>query len=171
VLNIPVSKVVLQRAGIVAIIGELVAAGMAQHVRMDRERHPGGFPEALHEPMEADRAHWSTTLRNKHVGTCGVLAPQLTQGSHFITTDRVDARDPTLRAMDVHPAFGQLDLMPLQVTDFRGPKTVAIGDQDHGGIAMAVTAVPAGAIHKSLDFFPGEVSTRAAIWNCQVYSG
>ena len=68
-------KIVLQSSGIVSIVRKLVSAGMAQHVRMDREKHPGGFPEALDEPMEADRAHWSTTLRNKHVGIRGVLAP------------------------------------------------------------------------------------------------
>jgi hypothetical protein len=33
----------LQSSGIVSIVGELVPAGMAQHVRMDREWHPGGF--------------------------------------------------------------------------------------------------------------------------------
>ena len=74
-MNVAVPEIVLQSSGIVSIVGELVPAGMAQHVRMDRERHAGGFPEALDEPMEADRAHWSTTLRNKHVGIRGVLAP------------------------------------------------------------------------------------------------
>ena len=77
VLNIPVSKVVLQRASIVAIIGEFVAASMAQHVRMDWEWHLGGFPEALDKPMEADWAHWSTPLRNEYIGVCEVFAPKL----------------------------------------------------------------------------------------------
>ena len=76
-LDIFVAEIVLQGAGIVAIIGELVPTSMAQHVRMDRERHPGGFPEALDEPMEADRAHWSTPLRNEHEGIRGVFAPKL----------------------------------------------------------------------------------------------
>ena len=73
--DIFVAEIVLQSSGIVAIIGELVPAGMPEHVRMDWEWHPRGFPKALDKPMEADRAHWSTTLRNKHVGICGVLAP------------------------------------------------------------------------------------------------
>jgi hypothetical protein len=34
VLDVLVAKVVLQGAGVVAIIGEFEAAGMAQHVRM-----------------------------------------------------------------------------------------------------------------------------------------
>ena len=76
-LNIPVSKVVLQSSRIVSIVCELVPARMAQHVRMDWEWHPGGFPEALDKSMKADRAHWSTPLRNEHEGIRGVFAPKL----------------------------------------------------------------------------------------------
>ena len=36
---------VLQRAGVVAIVGELEAAGVAQHVRMDCKWHPCGLAE------------------------------------------------------------------------------------------------------------------------------
>ena len=108
-------KIVLQSSGIVSIVRKLVSAGMAQHVRMDRERHLGGFPEALDKPMEADWAHWSTALGNEHEGVGRMFATQLTERSHFITTDRVNARDPTFRAMNVHAALGQLDLMPLEI--------------------------------------------------------
>jgi hypothetical protein len=38
VSDVLVSEVVLQRPGIVALIGELQAAGVAQHMRMDWER-------------------------------------------------------------------------------------------------------------------------------------
>jgi len=100
-----------------------------------------------------------------------VLAPKLAQGTHFIATDRVYARDPTLRAMDVHPAFGQLDLMPLQIANLRGPQAVAVGDQHHRRIAVAMAAVFAGAIHQPLDLPLRKVAARPAIWNCQVYSG
>ena len=35
----------LQGPRVVAIIGQLEPAGMAEHVRADRERHVSGFPE------------------------------------------------------------------------------------------------------------------------------
>ena len=38
----------------------------------------------------------------------------------------------------------ELHLMPLQIVDFRGQETVAMGDQDHGGVAMAIAARLAG---------------------------
>ena len=46
-------KIVLQSSGIVSIVRKLVSAGMAQHVRMDRERHLGGLAEALDQLLEA----------------------------------------------------------------------------------------------------------------------
>src|SRR5262245_47272947 len=62
-------------------------------------------------------------------------------------------------------AVGQFDLLPLQVADLRGPQAVAIGDKDHGRVAMAVAAVLAGAVHQPLDLALGEVSPL----DCQVY--
>jgi hypothetical protein len=68
-------------------------------------------------------------------------------------------------AVNVQATLGQLDLLPLQVADLRGPETVAIGDQDHGRIAMTVTAVLASAIHQALDLALGEIASL----DCQVY--
>jgi len=42
---------------------------------------------------------------------------------------------------------------------------MAIGDEDHGRIAMAVAAMLAGTVHQPLDLALGEV----APFNCQVY--
>jgi hypothetical protein len=47
VLDILVPEVVLQRSGIVAIVGEFEAAGMPQHVRMDGKRQ---FGSSLADP-------------------------------------------------------------------------------------------------------------------------
>src|SRR5262245_37924720 len=63
VLNVLVPEVVLQGSRVVAIVGELEPTGMAKHV-LDREWHLGGFPEALDEPVETDRADWPAALGN-----------------------------------------------------------------------------------------------------------
>ena len=44
VLDVAVPEVRLQRAGIVAVVGELVTAGMAEHVRMGFEGRPASAP-------------------------------------------------------------------------------------------------------------------------------
>jgi len=45
-------EVVLQGARVVAVIRELEPTGMAKHVRVDREWHLGGLPEALDKPVK-----------------------------------------------------------------------------------------------------------------------
>src|SRR5262249_40989273 len=75
------------------------------------------------------------------------------------------AGDSVLDPVNVQPALGQLDLLPLQVADLRGPQTVAIGDKDHGRVAMAVAAMLSGAVHQPLDLALGEVAPL----DCQVY--
>jgi len=47
VLDIPVPKIMLKGARIMPIISELIAASVAQHVRMNSEWHFGGFPKPL----------------------------------------------------------------------------------------------------------------------------
>src|SRR5262249_17269148 len=56
-------------------------------------------------------------------------------------------------------------LLPLQVADLRRPQTVAIGDQDHGRVAMPVAAMLSGAVHQALDLALGEIASL----DCQVY--
>src|SRR5262245_47075176 len=56
VLDVLVPEVVLQGPRVVAIVGELEPTGVAQHVRVDREWHLGGLPEALDKSVETDGA-------------------------------------------------------------------------------------------------------------------
>jgi len=63
--------------------------------------------------------------------------------------------------------LGEFDLLPLQVAHLGGPQTMAIGDQDHGRVAMPIAAVLAGAVHQPLDLALGEIAPL----DCQVYGG
>ena len=74
VLNVFVAQVVLEGPRVVAIVGELEPTGMAEHVRVDREWHLGGLPEALDKPVETDGADWTAALGNEYVGVSRVIA-------------------------------------------------------------------------------------------------
>src|SRR5262249_22965690 len=74
VLNVLVPEVMLQSPRVVAVVGELESAGMAKHVRVDRERHLGGLPEPLDKPVETDGTDWSAALGNEHVSLSRVIA-------------------------------------------------------------------------------------------------
>ena len=75
------------------------------------------------------------------------------------------AEDPVLNTVNVKAALGQFDLLPLQVAHLGGPQTVAIGDQDHGRVAMPIAAVLARTVHQALDLALGEIAS----FDCQVY--
>jgi hypothetical protein len=62
VLDVLVPEVMLQGPRVVAIVGELEPAGMAQHVRVDREWHLGGLADALDEAVETDGADGPAAL-------------------------------------------------------------------------------------------------------------
>ena len=74
-LDVLVAEIMLQSASVVAIIGQLEAAGVPKHVRMDGERHLGCFAEPYHEMMEAHRADRAAALANKYMGFARVFTP------------------------------------------------------------------------------------------------
>jgi len=77
----------------------------------------------------------------------------------------VHAGNPVLDPVNVQAALGELDLLPLQVADLGGPQAVAIGDKDHGRVAMPIAAMLAGAVYQPVDLALGEVAPL----DCQVY--
>src|SRR5499427_396249 len=106
VLNVLVSEIVLQGPRVVAIVGELEPAGMAKHVRVDREWHFGRLAEALNEPVETDGTDWPAALGNEYVGVFGILTAELAQRAYLITADRVHAGNPVLDAVNMQAALG-----------------------------------------------------------------
>jgi hypothetical protein len=73
VLNVLVLEVVLQGPRVVAIVRELEPTGMAKHVWVDREWHPGGLANALDESVETDGADWPAALGNEYVSVFRVI--------------------------------------------------------------------------------------------------
>jgi hypothetical protein len=63
-------------------------------------------------------------------------------------------------------ALVELDLMPLEAADLRCSQAVAIGDQDHGGIAMTTATVLASGVHELLNLALGEIAAS----NCETFS-
>jgi len=60
----------------------------------------------------------------------------------------------------MQPTRVELDLVPLQIADLGRTQSVAIGDQDHGGVAMPIPARFPGCGHQVFELlgrqvFPG----------------
>jgi hypothetical protein len=66
-----VTEIMLNCPRVVPIIGELVTAGMPQHVAVDRERETRGLAGTGNHPLIARNAQWRTPLGNKDVDARG----------------------------------------------------------------------------------------------------
>ena len=96
-LNILVPEVGLQRARVVALIRQLVAASMAQHVRMGLEAELRLNPGPLDHAGEPGGAERRTTLGREHEWRLRVLlALEPPQGAQFVAEDGMGAGVPCL---------------------------------------------------------------------------
>ena len=88
VLDVAVAEVSLQRPGIVALVGQRKATGVAQHVRMSRKAQLGLDTSALHHARKACRRERRAPLAGEYERRLGILLPlQLAQGPHFIADE------------------------------------------------------------------------------------
>lgn len=72
-LDVPVSRVGLQRARVVTLIGQRVAAGVPKHMRVRLEPKLGVAPSSLDHAGEAGGAKGRSPLRSEHEGRLGLL--------------------------------------------------------------------------------------------------
>jgi hypothetical protein len=78
-----VPKVMLKGSSVMAFIGKLEAAGVAKHVRMDREWQLGLKAGAGHELANIARGHRTAALRDKQVRAIWPFATELPQCTQF----------------------------------------------------------------------------------------
>ncbi len=65
VLNVPVSKIVLNEPRIRALVGEGEAAGVAQHVRVGKQGQGSGLAVRLQKQIDGGSVQWSPLLADK----------------------------------------------------------------------------------------------------------
>jgi hypothetical protein len=66
VLDVAMAEIGLQRAGIVAGIGQRKPARMAQHLRMGLEIEAGSSPDTLDHLGKTSSREWRTAIAHKH---------------------------------------------------------------------------------------------------------
>jgi hypothetical protein len=67
VLDVSVSEIMLDCAGVASIVGEFIAAGMAQHVGVNLEREAGLDAQPCDHPTKAADGERRTTLGQEHI--------------------------------------------------------------------------------------------------------
>src|SRR5262249_28383379 len=176
--DVAVAQEVLQRAGVDAVVGELEAAGVAQHVRMSRERKSGQFSSPADHFEEPGPRHWAAAFGVEDEAALQVLASQLAQGPDFLTGEWVRAIDAVLGPPHMDAAAIKLDHVPGQFAEFAGAEPMAVGDQDSRRVAVAVPGMLAGSILETVHLLRGQILplpqigvARPARRNCPIYDG
>ena len=96
---------------------------------------------------EAVGGHWRASLAHEDMAQPSrLIAPQLAQCTDFDAAQRLYAVVTALAADYLQSAGFKVDLAPLQRHKLRNSQSVTIGNQDHGGVAMAIAPSLAGRV-------------------------
>src|SRR5262249_13139037 len=159
--NRPVAKIVLDRSRVPPIVGQLVAARVAQHMAADLEREARRLTSARNHALVTCHAQGRQTLGAEHVEPQLPLPLQASHGAELAPTDRVDAGRPALGAAHMQLAGAEIDIVPSQGDKLAGAQPVAVGEQDRSCVPMTPT-VAAGGVHEFLDLPLGQILTGTA---------
>ena len=177
-LNVAVAEVGLQSAGVVALVGQGIAASMPKHVRVRLERQLGLPARPLDHAGEPSCAERCPAFRREHKRRLRfLLAQKPPQRPQFIPEDRMGAGRAFLDPADVQGRGAEIHLIPAQVHQFRHAQAMPVSREDHRGIPLA-PAVALGSFHQPLDFGLGQVfaGAKVGVWNalgddCAIYGG
>jgi len=141
VLDRPMTEIILDASRIVAVIGKFVAAGVPQHVDVDREAELGPLANGLDLPIERVRRERRAALAGEHKrGVRPLVGAEFAQCPQFIAADRMGCRLAILDAPDVQRGGLEIDLRPFQVASLDSTQTMPVNDEDERAIAVRVAA-------------------------------
>ena len=61
-------EIMRKRAGVLALVGELITRRMPKHMRMNLERKLRSLPRSLDHSQEPSWRYWSASLGDEHIG-------------------------------------------------------------------------------------------------------
>src|SRR5262249_16346495 len=120
VRDVAVAEVGLERAGVDAIVGEREAAGVAQQVRMSRERKSGQFSSPADHFEEPGPRHRAAAFGVEDEAALQVLPSQLAQCPDFLAGEWVRAINTVFGPPHMDAAAIKLDHIPGQFTKLAG---------------------------------------------------
>src|SRR3954451_12693559 len=143
VLDVAMAQPLLNGAGVAPIVGELKAAGVAQHVRVDREGELGRLADGRELLAEACRGPGGAALVGEDVGARRhLLVLEATQRAQLATAQGMHTRAAVLEPAHMQVALVVVDHVPAQGDELAGTQTVPVGQEDHRGVAVAVATQP-----------------------------
>src|SRR5262245_62562557 len=102
------SEVVLERPGVAPIVGELVACGVSEHVRMHREWQRAGLADPRQCLTDAGLSHRCLTLGLEDMAPIRLFPPQPAQRTKLFASERMDRRHAALQPGDMQQALREI---------------------------------------------------------------
>ena len=123
-----VAEPILDRPGIDPVVGQLVAARVAQHVEVDRPRQLGAVADVLDQPVDGVGGERRPALGGEHVAVVGERLTQRRQHPQLIAPDRVNTGLAALGPPDMQRGRSpKLHLRPFQLASLLGAQAVTVG--------------------------------------------
>ena len=174
---IPVAQVLLDRARVVSLVGQLEAASVTEHVGVDREGEASSLADARHQLTDGRGGERPSAFGGEHVGAGGaLLALEPSQGSDLGPSKGMGGRQAALKPGDVQEAGGEIHLFPAERHQLAHTETVAVDENQQGRVPVAVPTTPARGRDEPLDFVGRQVFATSerrvrqpSRWNCPVY--
>ena len=148
VLDVAMPEVVLDQPGVRALVGQGVAARVAQHVRIGGQGQPGPLaapahrqPRGLAAQRPASLADEKGVRRRPH--RLPLRQPRLDRAD-FLRAQGLGRGQPSLQAADVHHPVVHVHLGQLQAARLRHPQAVAKRQQQQAAVAGRVAAALGG---------------------------
>jgi hypothetical protein len=143
VLDILMPEPMLQGSRVDTVVGELVAACVSQHVRVNGKGHAGRLPYSAKQLAKTCGGHRPLALGGEDIRRCRhLLALEPAQLPNLCAAQVVHARPAVLEPADVHKPLLEIELIPAERTQLPYPEHVPVADEDHRGVAMTVAAIP-----------------------------
>src|SRR6516225_5341218 len=143
------------------------AATRGANVGMHEEREFRSHARPGNHALISGCGQRRATLRDEDIWGGWGFAQELAQRATFPRRYRMHAGIPALGPAYMQASSGEVDVVPAQCHQLRGPKTMAVSDQDSRGVPMP-RAVLLGGLDEPLDLPVGEIFT-AALANCYIY--
>jgi len=157
-LQVPMPEVMRQRPGVLAIVRQLVAGRMPQHVWMHSESESRRAAGALDHPQEPSRCYWRSGFGHEHIRARPL---QRSQGSKLRPMQGMNTSAAALRAVHMQAALSKIDLRPAKATKLRRAEAMPIGQQDCTSIPSAIAASLARSVDQPFDLGLGQILTRS----------
>ena len=100
-LNVAVAQPILKSPRVVPRVRQGIAAGVPEHMRVDREGHLGARADALNQAVHGGRREWAAALGREYEGRVGELPAQLAQCADLIAPQWVNGRLAVLEPPDM----------------------------------------------------------------------